>query len=198
MEKARRTTIADHPSASSQFRGHQRESDRRSKAALDLSVTGRHIGPASASFSAEPRHAVSWEDEQQRPASSPEPVHGSTSRNEWAGMPRRHAQSHGVLSSRRMAAVQHHEARCSLLCRALCAPWQEPRSLLTQWQHPMDLLACRKLTLMELLCFAAAGPALRLEHSVDLGHASRMTHTRAAHSLAPAITDGSPVKVLHP
>ena len=86
MERARRTTGADQPLASSQFRGHQRESDRRSKAALDLSMTGRHIGPASASFSAEPRHAVSWEDEQQRPASSPEPVHGSTSRNEWAGM----------------------------------------------------------------------------------------------------------------
>ena len=108
MERARRTTDADQPSASSQFRGHQRESDRRQKAALDLSVTGHHIGPASASFSAEPRQAVSWQDEQQRPASSPEPVHGSTSRHEWAGMPRRHAQSHGILSSRGMAAVQHH------------------------------------------------------------------------------------------
>ena len=158
MERARRTTGADQPLASSQFRGHQRESDRRSKAALDLSVTGRHIGPASASFSAEPRHAVSWEDEQQRPASSPEPVHGSNSRNEWAGVPRRHAQSQGFLPLNRVVAVCHHEARCHLLCRALGAPLSKPGVFLSQWQHMVDLFASersrilRMLVLQGLLC----------------------------------------------
>lgn len=78
----------DDHGASLQSTRHDRHSGRPlDPQQLDLSVNGRQIGPVSAKPAAQPRHSVSWEDRNQRPATSPEPAHASTSRQGWAGGP---------------------------------------------------------------------------------------------------------------
>lgn len=85
MEGLSRVVRTDHHAASRQVAGHDREPGRVARTHLDLSVSGRHIGPASARPAGQPRHSVSWDDGQQRPATSPQPAHGSASRNDWTG-----------------------------------------------------------------------------------------------------------------